>query len=68
MIVSDSVGYAEVYAALEAASEQLGRKVNPTIYHRAGFAQALRDGSAFVTRVVQQPKLWLIGSDDVLAA
>ena len=68
MIVSDSVGYAEVYAALEAASEQLGRKVNPTIYDRAGFAQALRGESAFVTRVVQQPKLWLIGSDDVLAA
>jgi predicted nucleotidyltransferase len=68
MIVGDATDYPELYATLEAVGQQLGRKVNPTVYTRARFAEALREGNAFVTRVMQQPKLWILGSDDALAA
>ena len=68
MIVSDSLAYADAFAALEGVSARLGRTVNPTVYSRKDLRRRLRQGSAFATRVASQPKLWLIGSEDVLAA
>jgi predicted nucleotidyltransferase len=64
LIVSDDVGYAEVFSALEPASEQLARKVNPTLYSRVEFAKRIEQGNAFATRVLSQPKMWLIGSEE----
>lgn len=32
------------------------------------FAKRVKRGNAFVTKVLAQPKIWLIGSDDALAA
>jgi len=66
MVISDSLGYADTFAALEAASAQLGRTVNPTIYSTKELAKRIKQGEAFVTRVLAQPKLWLIGGDDDL--
>ena len=68
MIVSDTISYPDLYAALQSVGEELGRKVNPTVYSQESYARALREGNAFLTRVMQQPRLWLIGSDDALAA
>jgi len=68
MVVSDTLGYAELYAALEAVGNQLGRTVNPTVYTRKQLAKRRREGAAFVKRVLGQPKVWIIGSDDALAA
>lgn len=68
MIVSDTIAYPELYAALEQASAELGRAINPTVYSRQQLAQRLQDGNAFTRRVFEQPKLWLIGSDSALAA
>lgn len=63
MIVSDTISYPELYAALESASAKLGRAVNPTVYTRQQLAQRLEQGSAFTQRVLEQPRIWLIGSD-----
>jgi len=68
MIVSDAVSYGDVFAALEAASKSLGRTVNPTIYTWSEFQRRRRDGKVFVKRVLQQPKIWLIGSERGLGA
>lgn len=68
MIVSDKLGYADVFGALEPATVRLGRTVNPTVYTRAELAKRIVDGNAFVSRVMEQPKLWLIGSDHALTA
>ena len=68
MIVSDGVTYADVYAALEPVSVKLGRTINPTVYTRQQLAKRIKQGAAFATRVLKQPKVWLIGSEDVLAA
>ena len=61
-----NLSYAEVFGALEAASATLGRKVNPTLYTTAEFNKRLADHHAFVTRVLQQPKIWLIGTEEQL--
>lgn len=68
LIVSDSLGYADVFGALEVAATSLGRKVNPTLYTSADFAKRIKQGNAFVTRVLKQPKMWLIGSQESLDA
>lgn len=66
MLVSDDLAYSDLYAALEAASQRLGRTVNPTIYPPQELARRIKRKEAFATRVLAQPKLWLIGSEDAL--
>lgn len=68
MIVSDSLTYADFFGAMETATSQLGRTINPTIYAPADLAKRLRQKNAFVTRVKQQPKVWLLGEDDGFVA
>ncbi|MGH8738563.1 MAG: nucleotidyltransferase domain-containing protein [Burkholderiales bacterium] len=68
MVVSDTVGYTDLYAALEAVGKQLGRAINPTAYTRKQLAKRRQEDAAFIRRVLEQPKVWIIGSDDVLAA
>ena len=63
LVVSDSLGYGDLFTALEGATHTLGRTINPAIYTPADFAARLQGDNAFVTRVVQQPKIWLIGQD-----
>lgn len=64
LLVSDTLGYGDVLAALEPAMQRLGRTINPALYSAADFlARRMRD-NAFMTRVMQQPKIWLIGQED----
>jgi predicted nucleotidyltransferase len=64
MIVSDTLEYGDTFLALQAAAEQLGREVNPTIYTRKELGKRVKDGEGFVSRVLAQPKVWLIGGED----
>lgn len=68
LIISDAVDYPSAMSALQAATTQLGREVNPSIYSPQELARRLREGNAFVTRVMEQPKLWIIGDEDDLPA
>ena len=68
MVVSSSLTYADLFAALEPATTVLGRTVNPSVYTPKELARRMKQGNAFVKRVLAQQKLWLIGSDDDLAA
>lgn len=66
MVVSNSMTYAEVFEALEPFRAELGRSVNPTVYSSGELVKRVKDGNVFVTRVLKQPKLWVIGSEDDL--
>lgn len=68
LIVSSALGYGEVFGALEAATTALGRKINPTLYTPDKWAKRVQGDNAFVTRVGQQPKIWLIGSEATVHA
>jgi predicted nucleotidyltransferase len=68
MVISEHLTYADLFGVLENASAQLGRKVAPTIYSPKELARRVKQDSAFVTRVLGQPKLWLIGGERDLAA
>ena len=67
MVISKKLTYADLFTALEAATHQLGRTVNPTVYSQHEFDKRLREDNAFVKRVWSQPKLWVIGQESALA-
>jgi predicted nucleotidyltransferase len=66
MIISDDLTYGEAFGALEKATRTLGRPVNPTVYTTAEFSKRSRQENAFMVRVLQQPKIWVIGGQDDL--
>jgi predicted nucleotidyltransferase len=68
MVVSDRLTYGELFGTLETASRQLARPVNPTIYTSAEFAHRKDEGNPFLTKVLDLPRIWLIGGDDALPA
>ncbi len=66
LVVSDSLGYGDVFAALEVATQTLSRTINPTLYTPADFVARLQGDNAFVAPVMQQPKIWLMGQETTL--
>jgi len=66
MVVSDKLTYGDVYAAVEPANAVLGRTVNPTVYSRKELRKRVKDRNAFVVRVLGQPKVWILGSENDL--
>ncbi len=67
MLVSDTLTFGDTILALQAATESLGREVNPNIFTPQDFANRLKEGGSFVSRVMAQPKVWLIGGEHDLS-
>jgi predicted nucleotidyltransferase len=63
MVIGDRLTYAELFSALETASSRLARSVNPTIYTSAELARRVGERNPFLMKVLEQPKIWLIGED-----
>ncbi len=68
LVVSDTLTYADIFGALEPLAAKLGRAINPTVYSRRELARRRKEDNAFVTRVLAQPKVWIIGAEDDLPA
>lgn len=66
MVVSDTLTYADIFAALEDTVSRLGRPVNPTVYSQAELDKRVKQGNVFVKRVLAQHKLWVIGRESDL--
>ena len=64
LLVSNTLSYGDVFAALEPASQALSRTINPALYTDADFKARQLSDNAFITRVMQQPKIWLIGQEE----
>jgi hypothetical protein len=48
--------------------KRLGRAINPTVYSRRELARRRKEDNAFVTRVLAQDKVWILGTEDDLPA
>jgi DNA-binding transcriptional ArsR family regulator len=46
----------------------LGREINTSIYAQKEFLDKLQAGNQFISQVIAGPKIWLVGSEDELAA
>jgi predicted nucleotidyltransferase len=64
MVVGD-VTFAEVINAVYPLHERLGREVNPIVLTSKEFDERAKD-SGFIARVLERPKIWLIGDQDDL--
>lgn len=64
MVVSDTLSYGDVFGALDKVSRALGRTVNPTVYSSVEFSKRTKADNVFVSRVLEGPKVWVIGVGD----
>lgn len=66
MVVAEGLSYSQLFEALTEAEETLARKVSPTLYSPEDFLKKLEGDNYFVTSVFNQPKIVLLGSEDVI--
>lgn len=66
MVVGEGIAYGELFEQLTAAESRLGRKVNPTLYTVKELKRRIAEDSHFITRVLEQPKIFLIGNMDAI--
>lgn len=64
LMIVGSVSFDAVVAAVQTPQEQLGRPVNPVILRPQDFRTKLQEADSFVRRVMQEPKLMVLGSFD----
>ncbi len=67
VLVVGAVTFAAVVGALTPAGEKLRRAINPVVMTKASFTKKLREGDRFVSRVVKEPKIFLMGDASDLA-
>ena len=67
LVVSDALSYHEVYPALEPAEAALARRIEPTVLTRAEWQRKTSRDDSFASRVLDQPKLFVIRTADALA-
>jgi len=62
LMVVGTVAPVELALPLRQARELLGREINPTVYHPAEFAKKRAARDHFLTRVLDKPKLFVVGN------
>lgn len=66
LCVLGEVGLADVVAAVLPLRERLGREVNPVVMAASEFNGLRKKNDRFVTRVMREPKLFVMGTGDEL--
>ena len=66
LLVIGDVRLMEVGEALATVPQRLGRRVSPTVYTMAQFRKRIADDSRFLTSLVSEPRLFVIGQPDDL--
>lgn len=63
MLISDQATYPDLLVSFSELENQLGRQINPTIYTGEEFRNKIISQNNFVVKVIEQPKIFLIGSE-----
>ena len=64
MVIAEGLTYCYLYEALTKVEETLGRKVSPTLYSPEDFLKKVQGDNHFVTRILDQPKIVLLGHEN----
>jgi len=67
LVVSDRLSHPDLFAALQAAENELGRPVSPNVMTLRDWRAKSRQKNSFAARVAAQERLFVTGSDDDLA-
>ncbi len=62
-ILSDDLAYPDLFAVLTDVEKQIDRPVKPTIYSREELNSRIASGNEFISRILDQPKIFIIGSE-----
>lgn len=66
LLVVGDAPFQSVVESLAGAQERLGRDVNPTVYPSDEFRAKVRSKHHFLTTVLREPRMFIIGGDDEL--
>lgn len=66
MIIAEELSYADLFTSLATIETKLGRTISPSLYQPEEFQNKMTTDNNFVKRVMEQPKIFLIGSEDDL--
>ena len=61
MVIGD-LGLRDISGLLSGIEEKIGREINPHVLHRDEFRKRVRAKEHFVSRVMESPKIFIIGS------
>lgn len=64
MLIGNDLSYNGIMELLAPAEQQLQRTINPTVYSPAEFEQRIKEQQSFVTRVLEQPRLELVFTNE----
>jgi DNA-binding transcriptional ArsR family regulator len=64
MLVIGTVPFVEIVDACTSCRERLGREINPVVMSSSIWKTKYKQGDRFVSRVAEEPKLFLIGDSD----
>lgn len=64
MLIGNNLSYGDVMDFLIPVEGKLGRSINPTIYTVLDFRKKLGEGNSFLTRVMEQEKIIVMGAED----
>jgi predicted nucleotidyltransferase len=66
LLVIGDIAFADVVVNLQAAQKLVGREVNPTVYPPDEFKAKMRANHHFLTSVLKEPKIYLVGDENEL--
>ncbi len=61
MLIGENLSYGAIMELLEPAEHQLGRTINPSIYTPEDFHTKLAAANHFLTRIMEQPRIQILG-------
>jgi uncharacterized protein len=65
MVIGD-LGLRDLSGLLSGIEEKIGREINPHVLHGDDFRKRVRAKEHFVSRIMESPKIFIIGSQDDL--
>jgi len=66
LLVIGDASFQDVVEALAGAQERLGREINPNVYPPSEVRKKLRAKHHFLTTVLSEPRMYILGGDDEL--
>jgi predicted nucleotidyltransferase len=64
MVISDRVGYQDLFEAVQVTKGVLARPINPNVMSLSEWRSKRAKKDSFAARIAAQPRLFVIGSDD----
>jgi predicted nucleotidyltransferase len=62
-VISNTITHGDMINQLHKTEVQIGRTINISIYTKKEISKQKKEGNAFICRVLQQSKIWIVGSE-----